>query len=335
MSGIWSAYRQRWMRRRLLWRAFRKRRELKPVADRSRSIAPDQVLAFATVRNEAQRLPFFLEHYRKIGVGHFLIVDNGSTDGGTAYLADQPDVSLWETAGSYRDARFGASWLGWLQARYGHGRWCLTVDADEILIYPHWPDCPLPELCRRLEVSGARAFGALMIDLFPLGRLGEACANPGRDPFDVLGWFDPGPYRSRRCRPMQNLIVQGGARERVFFEEHPDLGPTLNKLPLVKWDRRYAYANAAHSLLPGELNLAYDGPGETRLCGVLLHSKFLPDSILRAKEDLGRRAHFGDPDAFVGYYEKLAGNPTLWSDRAIEYTGWRQLVDLGLMSAGN
>ena len=84
------------------------------------------------------RLPHFLDYYRRLGVDHFLFVDNGSDDGTAEYLAAQPDVSLWATNHSYRLARFGVDWLGWLQWRYGHGHWCLTVDADELLVYP---DC--------------------------------------------------------------------------------------------------------------------------------------------------------------------------------------------------
>ena len=59
------------------------------VSDKTGQIAPDDILAMATVRNEVVRLPFFLDHYRKLGVGHFLFVDNGSDDGTRAYLEGQ------------------------------------------------------------------------------------------------------------------------------------------------------------------------------------------------------------------------------------------------------
>ena len=65
--------------------------------DRTAAIRPGDILAFVTVRNEAQRLPYFLEHHRRLGVDHFLIVDNDSDDGSRDWLAGQPDVSLWDT----------------------------------------------------------------------------------------------------------------------------------------------------------------------------------------------------------------------------------------------
>ena len=72
LRELWTAYRLRLKRRRLLWRAFRARHQLRRVADRSRRIRRGDILAAATVRNEIERLPHFLDHYRRLGVDHFL-----------------------------------------------------------------------------------------------------------------------------------------------------------------------------------------------------------------------------------------------------------------------
>lgn len=97
--GALSTYRLRLQRKRWLFRAFRKRRELKVVERRTAQIQPRDVLVFATLRNERVRLPYFLDYYRALGINHFLIVDNDSDDGSREYLADQPDVSIWTTTG--------------------------------------------------------------------------------------------------------------------------------------------------------------------------------------------------------------------------------------------
>ena len=80
-AGLLLRYRRRLIRKRLLWRAFRKRHDLTLISDKRSAIGSDNVLSFTTLRNEEMRLPFFLDHYRRLGVGHFLIVDNGSDDG--------------------------------------------------------------------------------------------------------------------------------------------------------------------------------------------------------------------------------------------------------------
>lgn len=335
LRRAWSAYRQRWKRRDLLWRCLRAGRDLRPLADRSTRIGRGDILCFATLRNEMLRLPEFLSHYRGLGVGHFLMVDNLSTDGSDTLLIDQPDVSLWRAAGSYRDARFGMDWLGALQIRHGHGHWCLTVDLDELLVYPHWDRRPLPDLTAHLDAAGRPALGAMMLDLFPRGPLGQADAGPAAPLTDRLPWFDPGPYRCQVAAPRRNRILQGGARERVFFRDDPRRGPTLNKLPLIRWNRRHVYVNSTHSTLPPRLNDQYDGPGDPRLSGVLLHSKFLPDSRDRAAEELERGQHFVDPSGYRPYHAEIARGPTLWHPGALRYRGWQQLVALGLMGSGD
>jgi len=100
-----KSYRLRLRRKRYLVRAWRKGRELTSVVNRTQHIQPKDILVFSTQRNEMERLPYFLDHYRKMGVAHFIIVDNGSTDGSAEFLAGKPDVSLWATEAIYKKAR--------------------------------------------------------------------------------------------------------------------------------------------------------------------------------------------------------------------------------------
>lgn len=333
-ATAWQRYRLRWVRRRLLWRALRSRHALTPVRRRTQAIHPGAILCFACIRNEAARLPFWLAHNRRLGVDHFLIVDNGSADGGAEMLAGQGDVSLWSARGSYRAARFGMDWLTWLQMRHGHGHWCLTVDADEVLIYPHWEDRPLPALADALQARGQAGLGALMLELYPKGPLSGVTHRPGDDPAALMPWFDPGPYRVARQAPLGNLWVQGGPRDRMFFAQAPHRAPTLNKIPFLRWSRGYVWRNATHSALPPPLNLCWDGPGDARLSGVLLHDKFLPSIVARSAHPEHRAEHFGRPVDFAAYHDALAADPELWCAGSARYAGWRDLLARGLMGDG-
>ena len=334
-AEAWLAYRLRWKRRRLLFRALRKRRQLDPVRDLTSLIKPDDILVFSTVRNEALRLPFFLAHYRALGVGHFLIVDNDSDDGTQEYLAAQPDVSVWHSGHSYKLSRFGVDWLTWLQIRFGHGHWCLTVDADEILIYPHHDTRPMQALTEWLDAHGRQSFGTMMLDMYPKGKLDAERYQAGADPFERLCWFDGGNYVMQKKRDLHNLWIQGGVRARKFFAERPERAPTLGKTPLVKWNRRFAYVSSAHSILPRRLNLVYDDQGGERLSGILLHTKFLHVVVARSAEEKHRAEHFANSALYDDYYDSLQTAPDLWCEQSHRLTGWRQLEAMGLMSRGN
>jgi Glycosyl transferase family 2 len=334
LTGALLALKLRTRRQRLLLRALRHRRALAPVIDRTAGIAPGDVLCFVCLRNEAQRLPHFLAHHRALGVRHFLVVDNASTDGSADLLRDQPDVSLWQTGASYKASRFGMDWLTWLMLRHGSGHWCLTLDADELLVYPFWQTRPLPALTGWLEGQGRDSFGALTVDMYPEGPVSQGQVGPEDDPLTHLGWFDAGNYQTQVQPRMRNLWVQGGARARAFFAASPRQAPTLNKTPLVRWHWRYAYVNSTHALLPPRLNVVYDTEGGELTSGVLLHTKFLPGITERSAEEKARAEHFGDAAQYAAYYDRLTADPVLHCAASTRYTGWRQLEALGLMSRG-
>lgn len=323
-------YRMRWKRRRLIWRALRRRHDISRVKVNEGAIAAAPLLGFSTIRNEIERLPFFLDHHRTLGVGHFLIVDNDSIDGSAAYLAAQPDVSLWRAHASYKAARFGVDWLMCLKFKFGPGKWCLTLDADEALILPGGRG--LGPLVAHLAATGRSSFGAIMLDAYPEGPINIGNVQPGENPFDHLCWFDAEGYRAQRHKVFDNLWVQGGVRDRMFFRDEPSRAPTLNKTPLVLWRRGYTYVTSTHQMLPRHLNHVFDTGAPT---GVLLHSKFLPQIAAKSAEELARRQHFENSTLYEDYHRSLIAGPTLWHPQAQRYEGPTQLERLGLMSAGD
>ncbi len=322
-------------RKRAKIRAFRKHFSLRPVSDRTGQIRPGQVLLFSTLRDEYVRLPYFLKYYRDLGIAHFLIVDNDSSDGGTEYLARQPDVSLWTTKASYKRSRFGVDWLNWLQARYGHGHWTLVVDPDEFLVYPFCDTRPIRALTDWLDSSAVKSFGAMLLDMYPKGRIDAVPYRAGQDPIEIAAWFDSGNYMVEKNRLYGNLWIQGGPRARVFFADRPKKAPALNKTPLVRWDRRYAYDSSTHMLLPRGLNLTYDEWGGEKASGILLHAKFLDTFATKAEEELSRGQHYAGSVEYKAYAAHVRDNSELWCKWSEKYINWRQLEILGLMSKGN
>ena len=333
--SIFARYRLRLERKRWRIRAFRKRRELTPVVSRVSLISPGDILLYSTLRNERIRLPYFLRYYRDLGVDHFLFVDNDSTDGTREYLSRQPDVSVWESSHSYKRARFGVDWLTWLQGKYGHGHWTLTVDADEFFVYPFCDTRPMRALTDWLDASSIKAFSAMLLDMYPKGPIDAQPYHDGQDPFEIASWFDSGNYLISRNNLYGNLWIQGGPRARMYFTDQPERAPALNKIPLVKWDRNYTYVRSTHMLLPRGLNQVYDDWGGEKASGCLLHAKFLDTFAVKAQEEMQRRQHYADSHEYKSYKARLDDHPDLWCKWSEKYINWRQLEILGLMSKGN
>ncbi len=314
---------------------MRKRRELKSVADRTNQIRSGDILAFSTLRNEKVRLSYFLRYYRDMGVNHFIMVDNDSDDGSREFLADQPDVSLWTTKHSYKRSRFGVDWLNGLQMKYAHDHWALTVDVDEFLVFPFCDTRSLAALTDWLDASSIKSFSAMLLDMYPKGRIDTVPYRSGQDPFEIASWFDSGNYSFKKNSRFGNLWIQGGPRARCFFPNAPERAPALNKVPLVKWDRKYAYSSSTHMVLPRGLNQVYDEWGGEKASGILMHAKFLDTFGAKAQEELARKQHYANSHEYKAYAESLAQNPDLWCKWSEKYINWRQLEILGLMSKGN
>ena len=330
---ILRQYALRLERKSLLLRAMRKARQLKPVSQRTDQIGQSDVLLFCCLRNERRRLPHFLEHYRSKGISHFLIVDNGSADGSGEYLALQSDCSVWSTDGGYKASRFGMDWLTGLHRRFGSGHWCLTVDADEYLVYPHADTRPITALTDWLDASNLKSFGAILLDLYPQS-YASLPDDPFADPLSYLTHFDAGNYVYNRNPKYQHLWIQGGPRQRVFFHDAPAMAPALNKIPLVKWQPGAVYVSSTHHLLPRGLNRVYDDWGGEKAFGCLLHTKFLTDLPDKVTEELTRRQHYAASREYRAYGEKGFDGIDFMTPHSTRYESLEQLESLGLMAKG-
>lgn len=314
-------------------RALRKQRELTIVNNRHNTRQANDVFLFSTVYNEVDRLPYFLKYYRDMGVNHFFFVDNASDDGSGQYLAAQPDVSLWHTNRSYKRAHFGMDWVNSLLRRYAKGHWALVVDVDEFFVYPHCDVRPINALTDWLDASGIKSLGTILIDMYPKDDPSDHTYLAGQNPFELLTHFDNGNYTFRPNQKYGNVWIQGGPRQRMFFADNPEQAPALNKTPLVKWQRGNVFISSTHTLLPRGLNNTFEEWGGEKICGALLHTKFLPDIATKAERELTRKQHYAGSREYRAYGSRKS-NSTFWHEHSTEFKDWKQLENLGLISLG-
>ena len=311
-----------------------------------------EIRAFATCRNERLRLPAFLDHYRRLGVDRFFIIDNDSSDGTADYLLREPDVRLFRTAARYSEAAMGIDWVNTLLAAFGVGAWCVTVDIDELLVYPGSERAPLRTLTAYLDRNGYGALSCTLLDLYPDQPLNECVYEPGDDLIAAAPYFDAGPYRTGPFELCPWVLIHGGMRERMFHPEFkrrgvgaklyealyhrilrhwsslearpPQKPPLLTKVPLVRWDERTRYLKSTHGV--SRKVVAPD-------TGVLLHFKFLHDFHARAVEEAARGEHYDNASEYRRYADRLDRDPnlTFMCEASTRFETTTQLVHLGLM----
>ncbi len=221
-----------------------------------REIPGDGVLCMALAHNEMRRVEDFLRHYRGLGVAHFLILDDNSTDGTTQHLRAQGDVTLFAPEGTtYREHK--VAWRSDILDAHATGRWVLVPDLDELFVYPHCDTRPVAALAGHLQREGAEALFTPMVEMYGEAPLDRPVYQAGQSMLATFPFFDGGGYRLVRPRfkqlrafPTPALDMYGSPRERMFYDFCADRlsGPR-------GWAVR-RFSHLRRSMVPGRLERA-------------------------------------------------------------------------------
>ena len=272
----------------------------------------DRILLFASFRNERAFLPWFLDHYRTLGVEWFILVDNLSTDGTPDFLLKQKDVTLFQSRDSYMATASGVCWINALIRRYGKDHWCLFVDADEELVIPA-PS--LRQLVDDMAARGEALMPAISLDTYPEDLAAAHAFRPGDAPLSAAPLIDPDIqlFGKLECCFFR---ARGGARQRLF-----DTFEMLEKTPILRGGSAL-YRDSSH-------HTSY-APISSQTCA-LLHHKILREALEAQKPErdaprdlrggLCRLRH-------ARYAQATAITP---APNAIRYESPAQLQSLGLV----
>jgi hypothetical protein len=292
--------------------------ELSPVAQVAPLDAGDIPLVFIT-HNDRIILPFFLRHYRALGVTRFICVDDVSQDGTREFLAEQPDVDLWVSPIRYREARRGRRWREALFALYGYDRWYVNVDSDEFLIYDGCDNKGLAQLITVLEEHDSMRLVAPMLDMYP--GPGSFEPNPEQGfPWQFSSYFDASGYDVTLDK--RGFSLKGGPRKRRFAEDNE-----LMKYPVIYWDETCFFGSSPHRPLPYHRNFSPDW-------GVLLHFKFFVNYREKIAEAAGEKQHYSEASHYKAMMSELhrGGVLDFAAEVSIPFYDAQQLVKIGFMT---
>lgn len=197
------------------------------------------------VKNERIRMEYFFEHYRKIGISQFSIIDNNSSDGTKEICSVQDDVNLFSVDTEYSSAR-RVGWINQILTKYGRDRWYLLVDADELIDYVGSEEYTINHLIDKIKQQGGTRVLGLQVDFYPKEKLFSM--KDDNIEWDKCVYFDYDTYieqDSKRC-----VWFVGGPRKRVL-----NTFSLLTKYPLFYYDSSTLNISS-HYLYPFDSNLS-------------------------------------------------------------------------------
>ena len=284
----------------------------------------NEIRAFMVVRNESTRLPYILKHYFSRGIDRFFIIDNNSDDDTVPFLLSQENVHVFTTKDSYGKSECGNLWLRHILKLYAENHWCLVVDADEILIYPHFEEVSFKELRSFLETENSTVLSSLLIDMYSDKSVQSTSYKKGDDLMSSFKYFD-GTH--------DDIIVinewwdggtlykayRGGARKRVF-----SVKTLLNKANFFKYNPGVFVGLGQHSVKNVLIS---------KLTGVTLHYKYISGFNEFVLRETKRGEHWNNAEEYKIMARKIKSNPnfTLFYPKSVQFKNSKQFIDLKFM----
>lgn len=191
------------------------------------------------VRDELCRMKLFFEHYRRLGVRQFIIIDNASTDGTREYAAKQPDARVYLVNEKFQTQKKEA-WIEKMLAITGYNRWYIVADSDELLDYVGSERHSIAELIAKHAKAGAIRMQGYLVDMYAKGNLFTVGCDYQDIPkqlclFDRDSYFEEGPNR-----------IFGGPRHRLFGTRN-----LLNKQCIFYFTQEMHFCGCHYMYQPG------------------------------------------------------------------------------------
>lgn len=287
----------------------------------------NEIRLFMVVKDESVRLPYIIKYYFERGIDRIFIIDNGSTDTTIDFLLKQDKVHIFQTTEHYAKH---PNWIDLLLHKYGVGHWCLVVDSDEFLVYPHSEKVSIREICNFLDRYGYTALRCLLLDMYSNKPVNMTHYELYTNPLASAQYFDPyshcklknnfpeGRIIFRNRSPSKIYSFIGGMRRRVFGLDKI----CLTKFPLIKFNPRMFLWAGTHVI---------EGAFIANIQGTLLHFKFF-SSIIHRLQKLNKANKWWEKEC-TAYKKYFDDNPdlNLYYDKSVKYKNSEQLQREGIL----
>ena len=215
------------------------------------------LILLCVLRDEELQLPYFINYYEKLGVTHFVFIDNGSIDESQRFLCNHEfkNIQVYHTNDSYADNLYGVNWVNQLLNNQFKNKWCLVVDTDELLMLRN--NIKLPELRKKMIKSNSSILVTCLVDFYPL-QLNKKEYEVNKPFLSHSNYFDE-MDSERIFAQVQNdgvITVKGGLRQRLYGESEKANNESvcLTKKTFFKYDfyETHYLSEGYHWLKPNE-----------------------------------------------------------------------------------
>jgi hypothetical protein len=277
------------------------------------------VIVIAIVRNERKRIVEFIKYHRNIGIKQFAILDDHSDDGTREYLLEQPDVDVFSC-----DKRYSVSvqvaWVNYSLSLYGHNRWYLILDIDELFVYHNIEFKKIDTFISELQKNKITACSGRLLDMYSFNNAEtDTPTEMENSLYKDYIYFDKNGYKIENN--FNTIYITGGMRKRCFEIEQP----CLSKTPLFYFDRQTVYVNP-HYIYPYSKNYEYHG----RI--VLQHYKFLPDDLSRYRDQVKDKNMYDESREVVAYVKKMEEGISFYNtEKSVKYENSSTLLKYDIL----
>jgi len=302
----------------------------------------DSIILVCVIRDEHLLLEYFIQHYVKLGVTHFVFVDNDSEDNTLPYLLNKTDIEcqVYHTTDSYAENEYGITWVNEILDTQCKNKWCVVVDVDE-LVMPRNNES-LSDIRNKMEQNDQNVLPTCLIDFYPK-HLDATPYKSGNPFYSHSNHYDKFVEDDYMIYPGEGgeLVVKGGMRHRVFGANREPV--CLTKKSFFKYDffETHKLAVGMHWLLPRDFdhmaNLPWSAyttwPNMNKhiklhpsIC-VLGHYKFIKPNIYEFfNKRVKRNQDWGGSDEYKNY---IKTNPTSFfkNDVSVQYSSVEKIYE--------
>jgi hypothetical protein len=228
-------------------------RQLKRRTADIRKLGGSALVAVVPFYGDARLLPTFLDYHRKLGIDAFVMLDLSKAGDLAVLLNGATDCVVWRPKGGFRLER-ALLWLNYLRRRYATGRWCLSIEPSEFIVFHRCETRKLKDLIEFVASERRNHVFGIVVEMYNERPASELSIQPGEDPRKILNLFDPLGYETAKPGRLMEIPVRGGPQRRLLFRSNPRRAPALNRVPLVKWSWFFNYGGGTRVMTPRKLN---------------------------------------------------------------------------------